>query len=70
MQSVKRFSANQINKLENKQGSLWQKESFDTTIRNDQHLHNAINYTLNNPVTAALVSDWKLWPGSFGTGGF
>jgi REP element-mobilizing transposase RayT len=65
MQSVKRFSANRINKLENRQGSLWQKESFDTTIRNERHMQNAIAYTLNNPVVAGLVSEWKLWPGSF-----
>jgi REP element-mobilizing transposase RayT len=65
MQSVKRFSSNQINKLERKQGSLWQKESFDTTIRDEQHLYNAIKYTLNNPVAAGLVPDWKLWPGTF-----
>jgi len=65
MQSIKRFSANQINRLENRKGSLWQKESFDTTILNERHLHNAIKYTLNNPIAAGLVSDWKLWPGSF-----
>ena len=65
MQSVKRFSANKINKLENRQGSLWQKENFDTTIRDHRHSHHAIQYTLNNPVAAGLVSDWKLWPGTF-----
>lgn len=36
--SVKRFSATQINKLENRSGALWQKESFDTTVRDDKHL--------------------------------
>ena len=65
LQSVKGFSAYQINKLENSKGSLWQKESFDTTIRNDKHLYNAIKYTLNNPVHAGLVADWKLWPGTW-----
>jgi len=65
LQSVKRFSANRINKLERRQGSLWQKESFDTTIRDEQHLYNAIKYTINNPVAAGLVSEWKLWPGTF-----
>ena len=67
MQSVKRFSANQINKLENRQGHLWQKENFDTTIRDNKHKYNAINYTLNNPVAAGLVADWKLWPGTWGS---
>jgi len=65
LQSVKRFSANRINKLENRPGSLWQKESFDTTIRDEKHLYYAIKYTLNNPVVAGLVPEWKLWPGTF-----
>ena len=65
LQSVKRFSANRINKSENRQGVLWQKESFDTTIRDDTHLYNAIKYTLKNPVAAGLVSDWTLWPGTW-----
>ena len=65
LQSVKGFSAYQINKLENRTGNFWQKESFDTTIRDDKHLYYAIKYTLNNPVAACLVSDWKLWPGTW-----
>ncbi len=70
--SVKRFTANQINKIENRKGELWQKESFDTTIRDDKHEYYAIRYTLNNPVVAGFVMDWKEWPGNWcsGCGGF
>jgi REP element-mobilizing transposase RayT len=64
LQSVKRFTANQINKLENRIGTLWQDESYDTTIRDNLHLHNAINYTLENPVTAGLVENWWEWKGT------
>jgi REP element-mobilizing transposase RayT len=64
LQSVKRFSANQINKLENRTGTLWHNESFDTTIRNDLHLYNAINYTIENPVSAGLVKNWWKWKGT------
>ena len=70
LQSVKRESANRINKNEGRQGSLWQKESFDTTIRDHKHLYNAINYTLNNPVKAGLISNWHQWPGSYRSGDF
>lgn len=63
MHSIKRFSSNKINKLENREGKLWQKESFDTTIRNEKHLYYAIEYTLNNPVTAGLVKKREDWPG-------
>ncbi len=69
LQSVKRHTANQINKVEGRTGTLWQKESFDTTIRNEKHLYYAMQYTLNNPVSAGLVKDWKDWPGSFGCDG-
>ena len=65
LQSVKRNSSYRINKVENRSGTLWQKESFDTTIRNDKHLLNAINYTLNNPVKAGLASDWREWKGTW-----
>lgn len=63
--SVKRFTANQINVLEKRKGELWQKESFDTTIRDDKHLYYAIEYTINNPVSAGLVKERKDWPGSW-----
>ncbi len=42
LQSVKRHSSNRNNKAENRSGKLWQKESFDTTIRNEKHLFNPL----------------------------
>ncbi len=65
LHSVKRFSANRINKNEGKTGALWQKESFDTTIRDERHLYNAIKYTIHNPVQAGLVINWKDWKGTY-----
>jgi putative transposase len=68
MNSVKRFSANQINKVENRKGAVWQTESFDTTIRDEKHLYYAIEYTLNNPVAAGLVKNREDWPGNWCSG--
>ncbi len=65
LQSVKRFTANKINQAEKISGTLWHSESFDTTIRNDKHKYNAINYSLNNPVVAGLVENWWEWSGNF-----
>lgn len=65
MHSVKRHTANQINKLTGEKGALWQKESFDTTIRDMEHEYNAVRYTLNNPVEAKLAQNWKAWSGSW-----
>lgn len=63
--SVKRYTATQINKLERRNGALWQKESFETTIRDDEHMYNVIEYTLNNPVNAGFVKNRDDWPGLF-----
>jgi len=65
LQSVKRFSSNHINILENRKGTLWQKESFDTTIRDEKHLYYAVRYALNNPVKAGLATDWRNWAGTW-----
>lgn len=62
LKSVKQFSSTQINKSENRLGKLWQKECWDTTIRDNRHLYKAIEYTRNNPVKAGLVKDWRDWP--------
>ncbi len=64
LKSVKLYSSTQINLLEHKKGTLWHKESWDTTIRNDRHLYEAIEYTKNNPVLAKLVSHWMDWRGT------
>jgi len=63
MHSVKRQTANKLNIEIGRKGKFWQKESFDTTIRDDKHLMNAINYTLNNPIVAGFVKEWSDWPG-------
>lgn len=70
LHSVKRYSAHKINKLEGLTGSLWQKESYDTTIRDDKHLIRAVEYTINNPVEAGLVNDWTRWKGTMLAPGF
>lgn len=64
LKSVKQFTATQINQQEHKTGTLWHKESWDTTIRDNRHLYEAIEYTRNNPVVAKLVTDWKDWKGT------
>lgn len=66
MESVKKHTARKINKLLGREGHLWQKESFDTTIRDHRHLYRAMEYTLNNPVAAHFVKDRNEWPGSWG----
>jgi len=61
----KRYTANQINKLIGRKGSLWQKESYDHLVRNEKELMNILNYIIQNPVKAGLVSSWQNWPGTW-----
>ena len=61
MRSIKSFTGKECNKLLKRNGKFWQAESFDRLIRDEEELENVILYTLNNPVKANLVSDWRDW---------
>lgn len=65
LHSVKQFTAKKINKSENLKGQLWAHESFETTIRSNEHYTNVFNYVINNPVSAGLVKRWDEWPGTW-----
>jgi leucyl-tRNA synthetase len=54
--SVKRFSAMQVNKIENMSGSLWQEDAFDHVIRDAKWLGAFARYTARNPVEAKLCA--------------
>jgi REP element-mobilizing transposase RayT len=57
-------SAFNANRLLGRGGRFWEKEGFDTVIRDAVHLRRAMLYTENNPVKARLVRDPKEWPWS------
>ncbi|MBX9790437.1 MAG: transposase [Pirellulales bacterium] len=59
--SWKSFTANRINQLQQLSGTLWQKESYDHLIRDEDDYNHAIEYVLENPVVAGL-KNWK-WVG-------
>jgi REP element-mobilizing transposase RayT len=54
MHSWRRFSAREINKVERRSGSLWQKDYFDRLIRNEVHFTNCVRYIERNPKKANL----------------
>ena len=58
MQSVKGFSAREINKHGGGSGSVWQDEYFDRIIRTFQHYEELVEYVAMNPVRAGLVKQW------------
>ena len=61
MQSIKRISAGDCNKVLGRKGKFWQEESYDRWVRNDRELYFVIRYVLLNPVKAGLVENWNDW---------
>jgi REP element-mobilizing transposase RayT len=61
----KKYTAAAINKVLGKKGSLWQKESYDSLVRDENGLVQVLEYIVNNPVKAQLVEDWQDWKGTY-----
>lgn len=65
MQGLKGYTARQINTLDNAKGRiLWQDESYDHWVRDEDELHRIIHYIEHNPVTAGLCTHPQNWPWS------
>ncbi len=61
----KSVSSHRINKHLGRTGSLWQEESFDHIVRDDQYLRSYRNYITENPVRARLgVGAYRLFEGA------
>jgi REP element-mobilizing transposase RayT len=63
MQSLKSRTARQANLILGREGTFWQDESYDRVIRDNDEYIRIVNYVLENPVKAGLISkreDW-LW---------
>jgi REP element-mobilizing transposase RayT len=65
MQSLKRHTARQANIVLGRQGAFWQDESYDRVIRDNDEYVRTVNYVLENPVKAGLVSKWEDWPWAY-----
>ena len=55
MHSIKSYSAHKINKILDKEGSIWLDENYDRIIRDDMDYIEKMNYIIYNPVKAGLV---------------
>lgn len=59
MKGIKGVSARQLNLKRGTSGSIWQDESFDGIIRDQNELNEKLDYMLNNPVKRGLTdSPW------------
>ena len=64
MQSLKRYTATQINTHLTRKGSLWQENYYDHGIRRDESLNKIVRYCYENPVRKGLVEaarDYPYW---------
>ncbi len=62
LESLKRYTAGQANKILERTGQFWQHESYDHVVRDQKELRRIIRYVMNNPLKAGLVKvaeDWK-----------
>jgi RecG-like helicase/REP element-mobilizing transposase RayT len=62
LQSIKSFSAHEINKLEGKSGAVWEKERFDRYVRSDRDLEEKFTYILRNPWNAGVAAQNEDYP--------
>lgn len=61
MQSLKRHTARQANLILGREGAFWQDEGYDHVIRDNDEYLRIVNYVLENPVKAGLVTEWEDW---------
>lgn len=54
-QGWKAYSSREINAARGASGPLWQHESFDRIVRDEEHLHRCIQYIGDNPRRAGLA---------------
>ncbi len=59
----KSYTANQANRALGRRGPFWQREPYDHLIRDEKDFFHAIEYVLDNPLTAGL-RNWK-WVRSY-----
>lgn len=65
LQELKKFTSRESNKILNRTGQFWHRESYDRLVRDANEFDNIVNYILQNPVKAGLVSDHRKWKWNF-----
>ncbi len=59
MHSIKSFTAHEINKMLKRNGKVWQNESYDGIIRNEDEFLEKLNYIANNPIKENLARHYE-----------
>ena len=62
LESVKRFVSRKVNSVLARSGQLWEEESYDRIIRDEEHLFRVLQYIGRNAASAGLPkADWIRW---------
>ena len=61
IESWKKFTAHEVNKLLHRSGKFWAEDYWDTYMRSSVHEAQAVRYIESNPVKAKLVREPKDW---------
>ena len=62
LQRIKQFVSLRVNRALRQGGALWEEESFDRIVRDEEHLWNVVQYIGRNPRNAGLpVDQWVRW---------
>lgn len=60
--SWKGFTAKEINQHHGRGGSVWEPESYDTIVRDAEHLWKVLRYIGRNPAKARIPEEtWVRW---------
>ena len=59
MHSLKGSTSRNANLALRRNGSFWERESYDHYVRDEPEFDRIVKYTLNNPVQAGLVNRWQ-----------
>jgi RecG-like helicase/REP element-mobilizing transposase RayT len=62
LHSIKSFSSHEINKVEGKTGTVWEKERFDRYVRSDRDLEEKFHYITRNPWDAGVAKQNEDYP--------
>lgn len=65
LHSIKSYTAKQINALLERKGAVWQDESFDRIVRDEDEFLEKWNYIRNNPVKSGLAHAAEEWDALF-----
>ncbi len=55
MQSLKGYTARDVNRALGRKGSFWEEESYDHVVRDEAEYKRIVKYVLNNPVKAVIL---------------